>query len=267
MNSYPFQLGCTSLTYPNLGLLENVKRRPSKFDLIELTLEYPRDLPLSEKKIAELNQLKEKEEIEYSVHLPLSIRLASTNPRLRRPSIEVIAETYRKAEEIDPLVYTLHVSPIYPPGGSPLTHLFEIDQYTDRIECAKDSLCELKKHLDPGKIAVENLFTDLNELQDFLNEEGYSRCLDVGHLTKAEKDPLLNFYQNSGVIENVHLHGVVNDRDHQQLEPESDLDLVGLFEVIKETGYAGPLILEQFKTEHLDQSISVIEDAWDKAVV
>ncbi len=267
MKNYPFQLGCTSLTYPNLGLVENVKRRPVEFGLVELTLEYPRNIPLEEDEIEELNRIKKRDGLEYTVHLPLSVRLASTNPRLRKTSIDVVTETYEQAEKLDPLVYTLHVSPIYLPGGSPLTRLFELDQYDNRIEAAKDSLLELKDHLEPGKIAVENLFTDLRDLQGFLNQEGYKRCLDVGHMTKGGKDPLLHFYRNSGVIKNVHLHGVVGDRDHQQLEADSDLDLVGLFEVIRKDGYEGPIVLEQFKTEHLDQSLSVIEDAWDKAVV
>ncbi|MBS3812234.1 sugar phosphate isomerase/epimerase [Candidatus Bipolaricaulota bacterium] len=267
MHNYPFQLGCTSLTHPNLGLVENVRRRPVEFDLIELTLEYPRNLPLEDDDIDELNRLKDKEGLDYSVHLPLSVRLASTNPRLRQPSIEVVAETYERAERLNPLTYTLHVSPIYPPGGSPLTRLFELDQYANRIEYAKDSLLKLKDHVDPGKIAVENLFTELRDLQGFLNHEGYRRCLDVGHMIKGGKDPLLHFYRNADVIENVHLHGVVGDRDHQQLEPDSDLDLVGLFEVIKEVGYEGPIVLEQFTLDHLDRSLSVIEDAWGKAVV
>jgi len=267
LHRYPFVLGSTSLTYPNLGLIENVRRRPSEFNLVELTLEYPRSLPLTDEKIEELNRIKEKEGLTYSIHLPLSIRLASTNPRLRETSVEVIADTYERAEKLDPVVYTLHVSPIYPPGGSPLTHLFEITQFADRLEKGKKSLLELAEHLDPGKIAVENLFTDLHRLQGFLDDHGYRRCLDIGHLTKSGNDPLLHFYENARSISNVHLHGVIDEKDHQQLGPEeNNLDLVGLFEVIKSIGYSGPVILEQFKTNHLDESLETIERAWDEAI-
>ena len=46
IKDFPFTLGATSLTYPNLNIIENVKRTSDEFDLVELTLEYPRNLPL-----------------------------------------------------------------------------------------------------------------------------------------------------------------------------------------------------------------------------
>lgn len=260
---FPFRLGITSLSYPNFSLIENVKRAKDEFDLIELTLEYPRNLPLKDRTIRKLNELRDKRGLDYSIHLPLSIRLATTNPPIRKASIEVIAETYERAEKLDPQVYTLHVTPIYYPGGSPLTHLFEIEQYMNQLEKAKESLVELKKYLDPERIAVENLFTDLHRLQGFLEKEGYRRCLDVGHLLKRGEDPLLNYYENYESISNLHLHGVIEGNDHQELRPDSEnLDLVGLFEALTDRGYDGPIILEQFKPEHLEQSLRTIESSW-----
>lgn len=267
-NNFPFKLGLTSLTYPNLDLIENVKRTGEVFDFVELTLEYPRNLPLTDENIEELNALKNEKGVEYSVHLPLSIRLATTNPFLRKASIEVVAKTYEKAAKLDPLLYTLHVTPLYYPGGSPLTHLFEINQYRDQLEKARESLRELKQYLDPSEIAVENLFTDLIRLQDFLDEEGYGRCLDVGHLIKRDKDPVLHYCENSDSIINLHLHGVVEGSDHQQLKPEADnLELVGLFEAMKTEDYTGPVVLEQFKPEHLKESLETMASAWSDVSV
>jgi len=265
---YTFKLGSTSLTYPNLNLLENVERTSTEFDLVELTLEYPRNLPLKDRTIRKLKELGQEMELDYSIHLPLSVKLATTNPRLREASVEVVAETYKQAEKLDPLVYTLHLSPIYYPGGSPLTHLFEIEQYMNQLEKARESLGQLKDYLNPGKIAVENLFTDLHRLQGFIDESGYGRCLDVGHLVKRGKDPALHFYENSDSIINVHLHGVVEGSDHQQLGTDGDgLNLVGLFEVMKERSYDGPVILEQFKPEHLEQSLDTIDSAWSEVEI
>lgn len=267
-NKFPFKLGLTSLTYPNLDLIENVKRVGEEFDFVELTLEYPRNLPLTDEVIGELNTLKEEKGLEYSIHLPLSIRLATTNPYLREASVEVIAETYQKAAELDPLVYTLHVTPLYYPGGSPLTHLFEIKQFEDQLKKARESLLELKQYVDPSKVAVENLFTDLMSIQGFLKDEGYGRCLDVGHLVKRDKDPVLNYYENSNSIVNLHLHGVVEGNDHQQLKPEAEnLDLVGLFEAMKSQDYTGLVVLEQFKPEHLSRSLETMGSAWTKTWV
>jgi len=268
IKEFPFRLGSTSLTYPNLDLIENVSRTSDQFDLVELTLEYPRSLPLDNEKVDRLNSLKEEKGLEYTIHLPLSIRLATTNPRIRKASIEVVGETYEKAERLDPILYTLHVSPIYYPGGSPLTHLFEIKQFEDQVEEAKKSLVELKDHLDPGRIAVENLFTDVSRLQSFLENEGYGRCMDVGHLLKRGEDPVLHFYENHSSIINIHLHGVIDGDDHQQLqEQDSELNLVALFEAMRDRGYDGPIILEQFKPEHLNQSIESMNAAWKQVRV
>jgi len=265
---FPFKLGSTSLTYPNLNLLENVKRTPDEFDLVELTLEYPRNLPLKDKTVRKLEELREERGVDYTIHLPLSIRLATTNPHLREASIRVVAETYEQAEKLDPLVYTLHVTPMYYPGGSPLTHLFEVEQYMNQLEKARESLEQLKDYLDPGKIAVENLFTDLHRLQGFLEEEGYGRCLDVGHLIKREEDPVLHYYENSASIINLHLHGVVEGNDHRQLEEEAEnLNLISLFEVLRKKDYEGPIILEQFKTGHLKESLDTMASAWDEVKV
>ena len=267
-NDFPFKLGSTSLTNPNLDLIDNVSEVREEFDVVELTLEYPRNLPLKDKTVERLIELREEKGLEYTIHLPLSVRLATANPRLRRASVESIAETYRKAEALDPRVYTLHVNPIFYPGHSPLTRLFELKQYRNQLETAKRSLGELKKYVDPEKIAVENLFTDMHQLQDFLEAEGYKRCLDVGHLVRRGKDPVVSYYENSESIINMHLHGVVEGTDHQQLEPDSDnLDLVGLFEAMKDRGYEGPVILEQFKPEHLDRSLETMETAWRKVRV
>lgn len=267
-NDFPFKLGLTSLTYPNLSLVENVKRCGETYDLIELTFEYPKSLPLTEEKISELSELKEGMGLDYSVHLPLSVQLASTNPHLRSASVDVIRETYRKAEKLDPVVYTLHVAPIYYPGGSPLTHLFEIEQFEDQLDRARRSLIELKEIVDPGKIAVENLFTDLSRMQGFLKAEGYGRCLDVGHLVKRDEDPVLHYYENSDSVINLHLHGVVNGEDHQQLEPDDEnFDLLGLFEAMESRDYAGPVILEQFKPEHLNRSLETMRSAIEEVRV
>lgn len=267
-NEFPFKLGTTSLTYPNLDLVENVRRTEEEFDFVELTLEYPRSLPLRDQKIEELKGLKAEKDLEYSIHLPLSVRLATTNPDLRRASVEVIARTYNRVKELDPLVYTLHVTPIYYPGGSPLTHLFEIQQYEDQLDRARESLRELKNYLDPAEVAVENLYTDLTRLQDFLDEEGYGRCLDVGHLVMRDKDPILHYHENSESIINLHLHGVVDGTDHQQIDPENeDLDLTGLFEAMENQSYEGPVVLEQFKPEHLHRSLETMGSAWEEVQV
>lgn len=107
-------------------------------------------------------------------------------------------------KDLDPLVYTLHATPLYYPGGSPLTHLFEIKQFENQLE-----------------------------------DEGYGRCLDIGHLVMRDKDPVLNYYENSNSIVNLHLHGVVEGNDHRQLEPVAGDDGICLERSFRQLNFRG----------------------------
>jgi len=94
------------------------------------------------------------------------------------------------------------------------------------------------------------------------------RCLDVGHLVKRGEDPVLHYYENCDSVINLHLHGVIEGNDHQQIEPGSEnFNLVGLLEALKDKSYDGPLVLEQFKPKHLSRSIETITSAWKEVRV
>ena len=87
--------------------------------------------------------------------------------------------------------------------------------------------------------------------------------MDVGHLVKQGKDPALHYFENAGSIINIHLHGVVGGTDHQQIEREAEgFNLAGLLEALQYRDYGGPVVLEQFKPEHLTKSLETIESAW-----
>ncbi len=269
---YPFKLGVTSLTYPNLGLEENVRRqgRAKSWDYIELTLDYDEEAPpLPDREIERLLALQEEKGIEYTIHLPLSLALASPNPHLRRASVASLREIFPRAERLKPAYYVLHISPVFPLGRTPLSRLFEVRQLLRGVEAAQRSLRELKDSIEPEKIAVENLWTDGEELDDFLIEEGFSHCFDTGHLILSGSDPLLYFARHYQRVIVIHLHDVLESRDHQPVgQPGGKLDLIGLMELIKEFAYRGEarlyVTLEQFSPEHLEASSCALEAAWER---
>ena len=267
-DNFPFQLGSTSLSYPNLDLFSNLELLADKFDLVELTLDYPKSLPMSEEQVDRLGEAKEKLGLDYSIHLPLSVNLATNNPFLRQASVENVASTFELVSPLDPVVYTLHLNPMFWPGRTSLTTLFELKELEAHCEAAHQSLKDLKDRVEPSKVAIENLSTDLSEIQDIIVEEGYGRCVDVGHLVKIGRDPLLHFYSNSDSVINLHLHGVVEGDDHQQINRDGGaFNLVGLLEVMVETNYSGPVILEQFDPEHIDTTLETLSDAWNQVRV
>jgi sugar phosphate isomerase/epimerase len=276
---FPFKLGATSLTYPNLGLVENVARQArtlaqaraqaqgegENWDYLELTLDYEDGPPLPEGEIERLLALQEETGIEYTIHLPLSLALASPNPRLRQASVESLAELFPRAERLNPAYYVLHITPILPLGRTPLSRLFEARQLLQAVEAARHSLQELKELIDPRKVAVENLWTDAEELDPFLLEEGFSRCFDTGHLILSDSDPLLHFARHHHRVIVIHLHDVLENHDHQPLGQQGGkLDLIGLLELMKGLDYRGYVTLEQFSPEHLGASIQALKGAWER---
>lgn len=263
---YPFKLGVTSLTYPNLSLEENVLRQAGGWDYIELTLDYNgEDPPLPDREIERLLALREETRIEYTIHLPLSLALASPNPHLRQASVESLAEILPRAEHLKPAYYVLHISPVLPLGRTLLSRLFEVRQLLRAVEAARRSLLELKGLIEPGRIAVENLWTDAEELDPFLLEEGFGRCFDTGHLILSGADPLLHFARHHNQIKVIHLHDVLEGRDHQPLGQEGGkLDLVSLLELLREFDYRGYVTLEQFSPEHLEASRLALQRSWSE---
>ncbi|MGQ9477593.1 MAG: cobamide remodeling phosphodiesterase CbiR [Candidatus Bipolaricaulia bacterium] len=269
MESYPFKLGVTSLTYPDLGLEENVRRQAGSWDYIELTLDYEdgNSSWLLDHGLERLLALQEAKGVEYTIHLPLSLALASPNPHLRQASVESLREIFPQVECLKPAYYVLHITPVFPLGRTPLSRLFEVRQLLRAVEATQRSLRELKLEglIAPRKVAVENLWTDGEELTPFLIGEGFSRCFDTGHLILNGSDPLLHFARHHQQIVVIHLHDVLENRDHQPVgQPGGRLDLIGLLELIKEFDYRGYVTLEQFSPEHLEASRAALEAAWEK---
>jgi len=267
-SGFPFKLGVTSLTYPNLDILENVSRQATRWDYIEITLGYDGErLELSDDLVERLLQLQQEKGSEYTIHLPLSLAVASLNPHLRAASIRALAEIFPQAERLRPAYYVLHVTPIFPPGRTPLSRLFEARQFLRGVEAAQRSLKEVKELIEPNKIAVENLWTDVEELMPFLIAEGFSRCFDAGHLLMNGGDPLLHFARHRSSVVVIHLHDVLNNRDHNPVGQDGGkLDLVGFLELLKEFDYRGYLTLEQFTPEHLEASRAALTEAWGRVL-
>ena len=275
---FPFKVALTSLTFPDAPFLENISRIVKKtakgaiwtsISAIELTLDYPGSYPLDSQTIAALLETKSQAQIDYTVHLPLTINLSSANPHIVDASVRTIAEVYKDAEQLEPIAYVLHITPLFPPGSGPANrptfpYLFELQQFESAIKTAEDALITLKSYVDPSKIAVENLpYTDLRDLQPFLMRQGYSRCLDVGHVLLGGADPLMEFHRLHSCVKVLHLHDVIRGRDHHNLgSPEGRLNLEGLLNLMLYNEYRNVITLELFTTAEIDLSLQTLTKTW-----
>lgn len=269
MGVYPFQLSATSLTIPTLNELDNLEvNRQLGLKEVEITLEFPHSLPVPADLKKKMSEYQEKYGFSYTIHLPLSLHMTDVNPSIREASLQTLNHIFAEVEEFAPRAYVLHVSPYFYTGGTPLGRPFEVRLHEDRLKATRDSLGRLAQMIDPRKIAVENLFHDLIFQDEFIREFDYSVCMDVGHLLLNKSDVYLFYYKYRERIKVIHLHDVVNGQDHQQLgEPDSALDLPAFFYLLHKDGYKNSIVLEQFKLEHIRQSMRAIEAAWSSVSV
>lgn len=265
MGLYPFQLSATSLTIPTLNEMDNLEvNRQLGLKEVEVTLEFPRSLPVPTDLKQKMLEYQEKYEFSYTIHLPLSMHMTDVNPYVREASLQTLKHIFAEIEELAPRAYVLHVSPFYYTGGTPLGRPFEVQLHEDRWKATYDSLSRLAQMIDPRKIAIENLFHDLIFQDEFIREFDYSVCMDVGHLLLNKSDIYLFYYKYRDRIKVIHLHDVVHGQDHQQLgEPGSTLDLQAFFYLLRKDGYTNTIVLEQFKPEHIRQSLQAIDTAWN----
>ncbi len=279
---FPFKVALTSLTFPDAPFIENISRIVKKtakeaiwasISAIELTLDYPGSYPLDPQTIAVLLEMKSQAQIDYTVHLPLTISLSSSNPHIVDASVRTIAEVYKDAEQLDPIAYVLHITPLFPPGSGPASrptfpYLFELQQFERALKTAEDALVALKSYVDPSKIAVENLpYTDLRDLQPFLIRQGYSRCLDVGHVLLGGADPLMEFRRLHSCIKILHLHDVIDGRDHHNLgSPEGMLNLKGLLNLMLYHEYQNVITIELFTAAEIDMSLQALTKTWQAVI-
>ncbi len=266
MEQYPFRLGATSLTNPMQDVFANIDLNVRLgLKSIEVTLEFPQTLPVDRNFISKLVEYKEKYELDYTIHLPLSLRMTDVNPFIRDASLKTLEEIFAAVGEIQPLAYILHVTPMFKTGGTPLGRPFEVQLHEHRLNAVEDTLSRLKDMIEPRLIAVENLYSEFEFLDEYIKKYEYSVCMDVGHLLLHRADVYLFYHRYKERIKVIHLHDVVNGKDHQQLgESNSLLDLPGLFHLLRQYNYQETIILEQFKVKHIQQSQHLIKDIWDQ---
>ncbi|AZR72222.1 hypothetical protein BBF96_01705 [Anoxybacter fermentans] len=264
MGDYPFLLGATSLTEPTLDAVGNIELNYKLgIKTVEITLEFPRTLPVNRTLKDAMINYKEQYGVEFTIHLPLSLRMTDVNPYIRDASLKTLEEIFKEMENIKPKAYVLHVAPFFLTGGTPLGRPFEVQLHEDRLEAARETLFRLTNLIEPRMVAIENLFHDLIFLDELIKEFDYSVCMDVGHLLLNNSDLYLFYQKYHDRIKVIHLHDVVNGRDHQQLgEADSNLDLKALFYLLKKNNYQETIILEQFKSEHIQQSMTVVAEVW-----
>jgi sugar phosphate isomerase/epimerase len=252
---YPFRLGATSYIVP-ADFLTNVQYLSNKVDDIELVLFESNEM--SElpdwKTIDMLKHIANKNNLTYTIHLPLDLWLGDSNQAERQRSVKKCLRVIEQMRLVHPFGYILHCN--------------RICRYDNRKEAVSSWKDNIEKSIDeflfsgPSSdlLCVETLDYPFEFIEQIITDKGLSICLDIGHLllnNYSVEEYLNHYFRKSRII---HLHGVNHNRDHCDISTIDKNLLSMLFSMLSaHEEFERVLTLEVFNETELDASLSFIE--------
>lgn len=255
MNTYSFRLGTTSYIIP-ADILPNVQYLAGKVQDVELVLfevdDGTNNLP-SREQIAELLSIAADNDLTYTIHLPLDLRLANDGST-RHVSLEKAKRVIDCTRELDPWAYVLHLDGKSVQNGAT----------TDIMQRWQEHAVQSLKIVGAWagsveKLAVENMEGyPLDFYEPVLEQIAVSRAVDVGHLWFDNHDPvayLRNALPRTCVI---HIHGIAG-RDHKSLTNVAPEKLRAILNELVRADYHGVLTVEIFSDDDFLTSCAAIK--------
>jgi sugar phosphate isomerase/epimerase len=257
----PFRLATTSFIYP-AGWAENVACLAPYLDEVEL-LFFESRTPASLPDYAEMTRLAAlaaRAGLTYTVHLPVDVDLCAEDGAERRQAADTLAGIVAATAALPVTSYTLHLDCPFsnPRSAEP------IDQWRARTRSGLKSL--LTAGVDPGCLSIEALDYPYEWVFPLVEELDLRVCLDMGHLIIYGYDlfEALDRYLARTTV--IHLHGVVEGRDHLPLDRLEAGLLDRILKRLWQQGYGGSLSLEVFGLDALAHSLTCFNSAWEKIV-
>ena len=252
-NHFPFRIGTTSLIFDET-ILSNISSLKKKVDHIELFTDNEGNLcPQSNRDIAkELITIADDNDLTYSVHLPMGLKLGSPEKRQRKAGIEAILRAVETTHMLQPLAWDLHLEQNY--RGQILDEQWQ--------EACVSSLEELKQHgVDPFKVGIETLEFDFEPIIPVLDNTNFAVTLDIGHVWYASLNEKYYLDEILPRAINFHLHGCNKHRDHKGLHFIDEIRLHHFLEALYAHPEVGQLAvcLEVFNPFCLEWSLDILK--------
>lgn len=260
LHRVPFRIGTTSYIVPD-DILPNVHYLAGRVRDIELVLfeldDGPSNVPDSSL-VADLNHLAQQNDLSFTVHLPLDLRLGADGNE-QHVSLHKARRVIEATRALQPWAYVVHLD------GKEHRQQPYGRAYLDWVSQAVRSL-EIVAGWAGGleRLAVENLDQyPLEFIEPVLARVPVSRCVDIGHLWLDGHDPLPYLARALPTTRVIHIHGIA-ERDHKSLAhvPAAQLDPVLAFLV--QQGYQGVLTLEIFSEEDLATSLAALTASFNR---
>jgi len=244
----PFRLGTTSYIIPD-DILPNVRYLAGKVQDVELVLfEVDHDLSNlpSPDVIKELAGLAKENDLTYTVHLPLDLRLGAGGEETHLSLVKA-RKVIELTRPLTPWAFVMHL---------------DANDSGDRLAWTRQATRSLELVAEwaggPERLAVENLYGHpLDLLRLVLDQVSVCHCVDVGHLWLDDHDPLPILRRALPRTKVIHLHGV-GSRDHQSLALIPEEQLLMVLVCLLQERYTGVVTLEVFNKQDLETSLQTL---------
>ena len=262
-NQLPFKIGTTSMVFGE-DFLYNVRFLKGLVDHIEILLFHTpslNNIPGSHE-IEILKNIGKQENVTFTVHLPASLEIASTEKGKREESVRLLNEICLKTAEINPLYYILHI-PFTPPTLVPVPGLYFTtdhsqgwDEWTNR---AMESLEMIHEGMGNGiQLLVENINYSPFFLEPFWKQGQCQLCLDIGHLMLGQEKVMDSLKQYLNIAGEIHLHGVIGYKEHLSLSVLPEMRVRKWLNYLIRSSFKGIMLLELFSPRDLEESIDIV---------
>jgi sugar phosphate isomerase/epimerase len=256
MNQYPFRFGTTSYII-SADVLPNVHYLAGKVKDVELVLFEVDDglgnLP-DKKQIAELSRIAADNDMTYTVHLPLDLRLADDGSP-RHVSLTKARRAIDCTRELSPWAYVLHLDgKSVRNGATPEAMRRWQERAVQSLEIAGGWAGGL------DLLAVENMESyPLDFYEPVLDRIAVSRTVDIGHLWLDHYDPIADLRNPLPPTRVVHIHGI-EGRDHKSLAHVPKELLRAVLDELVRADYRGVLTVEVFSEDDFLSSYAAIKE-------
>lgn len=261
--AFPFRLGTTSYIRP-APVIDNVRHLAPLVDDIEIVLFESPEMSLqpSADEIRQIADIAAPNDLTFTIHMPLDARLGSPDRATREKSVEKCAMIVELTRSLNPFAYIVHLDMEQGErntkvGDRPLAG----PALDDWLTAVDESISQLLRcGVRPEMICVETLFYPIRLVEKVVFEHGLSVCLDIGHIILSGESleaHLDRYFDRTRVI---HLHGIINGKDHCDLTGLAKPVLSGLVSRL-EAGAARPRVLtmEVFEEGDFMRSMRIME--------
>lgn len=254
--SFNFRVGTTSyiIPYKKDNIVRNVKYVAKYCDIVQLLFfskDYLNEV-MEDSIIDRLKQIKELNNLDYIIHLPIDFDLMNSNKNNIIDGYNIVEKIILKTKILEVKNFILHIDRFdnftYP--------RIENNAYSRQI--FENNLIQFK-NLEKKynvKILIENTSYDLTFYSDLLLKYDFYVCLDFGHLFLYDFNIVEFLKKFSNRILLVHIHGVSNGKEHIDINLNTSINNQHILNFLK--NYNFDTIIEVFNKKDFFRSLNFI---------